>query len=109
MSEHPYRRVEGQLSYAITQDALDAAAGAAAALVDGVEVASKRFVRPRGRGAHVEVEGEAVRARVEIACRYGVALPAAAREVQSRVSATLAALTGLEVDGVDVEVVAVLR
>ena len=109
MSEHPYRRVDGQLSYAITQDALDAAAGAAAALVDGVEVASKRFARPRGRGAHVEVEGEAVRARVEIACRYGVALPAAAREVQSRVYATLAAHTRLEVDGVDVEVVAVLR
>ena len=109
MSEHPYRRVEGQLSYAITQDALDAAAGAAAALVDGVEVASKRFARPRGRGAHVEVEGDAVRARVEIACKYGVALPAAARQVQRQVSATLSTLTGLGVDGVDVEVVAVLR
>ena len=37
MTEHPFRRVEGQLSYAITQDALDAAAGAAAATVDGVD------------------------------------------------------------------------
>ena len=109
MSEHPYRRVEGQLSYAITQEALDAAAGAAAALVEGVEVAHRRFARPRGRGAHVEVDGDMVRARIEIACTYGVVLPAAAREVQRFVSATLATLTGLEVDGVDVEVVAVLR
>jgi hypothetical protein len=55
MTEHPYRRVEGRLSYAITQDALDAAAGAAAGNVDGVEVAGKRFARPGGRGAHVEI------------------------------------------------------
>ncbi len=109
MSDHPYRRVEGRLAYAITQDALDAAAAAATALVEGVEVASKRFGRPRGRGAHVEVDGDLVRARIEIACRYGVVLPAAARGVQRQVSATLATLTGLEVDGVDVEVVAVLR
>ena len=109
MSEHPYRRVEGQLSYAITQEALDAAAATAAGLVEGVEVASRRFARPRGRGAHVEVDGDLVRARIEVACRYGVAVPAAARDVQRQVSATLATLTGLEVDGVDVEVVAVLR
>ena len=70
---------------------------------------SRRFARPRGRGAHVEVDGDAVRARIEIACTYGVVLPAAAREVQRRVSATLTTLTGLEADGVDVEVVAVLR
>ncbi len=109
MSEHPYRRVEGQLTYAITQEALDAAAAAAARLVDGVEVASGRFARPRGRGAHVEVEGDRVRARIEIACRYGAVLPDAARGVQRQVTATLRRLTGLEVDGVDVEVVAVTR
>ena len=109
MTEHPYRRVEGLISYAITQEALDAAAGAAAGTVDGVEVASKRFSRPRGRGAHVEVAGDRVRVRIEVACRYGVVLPAAAREVQRQVAATLGTLTGLEVDGVDVEVVAVLK
>ncbi len=109
MTDHPFRRVEGQLSYAITQEALDAAAGAAAATVDGVEVASKRFARPRGRGAHVEVDGDVVRARIEVACKYGVLLPAAARDVQRRVATTLGGLTGLEVGGVDVEVVAVLR
>ena len=109
MTEHPYRRVEGQLTYSITQDALDAAAAAAANLVDGVEVARGRFARPRGRGAHVEIDGERVRARIEIACRYGAILPEAARDVQRRVTATLRTLTGLEVDGVDVEVVAVTR
>ena len=35
--------------------------------------------------------------------------PQAAREVQRHVTATLRTLTGLEVDGVDVEVVAVVR
>jgi uncharacterized alkaline shock family protein YloU len=109
MTEHPYRRVEGRLSYAITQDALDAAAGAAAGTVDGVEVASKRFARPRGRGAHVEVSGDHVRARIEVACRYGVVLPAAARDVQRQVTATLGTLTGLAVEAVDVEIVAVGR
>ena len=108
--EHPYRRVEGLLSYSITQDALDAAAAAAANLVDGVEVARGRFARPRGRGAHVEVDGDRVRARIEIACRYGAILPrrASARRAAPR-DGTLRTLTGLEVDGVDVEVVAVTR
>jgi uncharacterized alkaline shock family protein YloU len=109
MTGHPYRRVEGRLSYAITQDALDAAAAAAATLVDGVEVARGRFARPRGRGAHVEVDGDRVRARVEIACRYGAVLPDAARDVQRHVTATLRTLTGLDVAGVDVEVVTVTR
>ena len=108
MSEHPYRRVEGRLSYAITQDALDAAAAGAAGTVDGVDVAGRRFARPRGRGAHVEVTGDRVQARIEIACRHGVVLPVAARDVQRRVAATLRTLTGLEVE-VDVEVVAVTR
>lgn len=109
MSEHPYRRVEGPLEYAITQDALDGAAAAAAGTVDGVEVARGRFARPRGRGAHVEVTGDLVRARIEIACRFGTVLPAAARDVQLCVATTLETLTGLAVAGVDVDVVAVTR
>ena len=109
MNERPYRRVDGLLTYAITQDALDAAAAAAANLIDGVEVARGRFARPRGRGAHVEIDGDRVRARIEIACRYGSVLPEAARDVQRHVTSTLRTLTGLEVDGVDVGVVAVTR
>jgi uncharacterized alkaline shock family protein YloU len=109
VTEAPFRRVEGDLEYLITQDALDGAAASAAGAVDGVEVASKRFARPRGRGAHVEISGERVRARIEIACRFGTMLPQAAAEVQERVAATLGTLTALEVDGVDVDVVAVIR
>lgn len=109
MSEHPYTRREGDLVYAITQDALDGAASTAAATVDGVVVATHRLLPPRGRGAAVAVSGEAVRARLEIACRYGVALPDAGRRVQEAVAAALASLTGLAVEAVDVEVVAVTR
>ena len=57
MTDWPFHRVEGDLSYGITQEALDGAAAAAAGAVEGVEVASRRFARPRGRGAHVEVAG----------------------------------------------------
>ena len=109
MSDLPFRRVEGDLEYGITQDALDGAAAAAAGAVEGVEVASRRFARPRGRGAHVEIADDRVRARIEIACRYGTVLPQAAAEVQRRVADTLAILTGLVVDAVDVDVVAVVR
>jgi uncharacterized alkaline shock family protein YloU len=106
---YPFRRVEGDLSYAITQEALDGAAAAAAGSVEGVEVARGRFARPRGRGAHVEVADDRVRARIEIACRFGIVLPQAAAEVQQRVAETLRRLTTLEVEGVDVDVVAVIR
>jgi uncharacterized alkaline shock family protein YloU len=109
LSDHPYTRREGDLVYAITQDALDGAAGAAAATVEGVVVATHRLLPPRGRGAAVTVAGERVRARLEIACRYGVALPDAARRVQEAVAAALERLTGLAVEAVDVEVVAVTR
>ena len=109
MTEWPFHRVEGDLAYGITQEALDGAAAAAAGAVEGVEVASRRFARPRGRGAHVEVAGERVSARIEIACRFGTVVPQAAAEVQRRVADTLRTLTALEVDGIDVDVVAVVR
>lgn len=109
MSEHPYTRHEGSLVYAITQVALDAAASAAAAKVEGVVVAEHRLLSPRGRGASVAIEGGAVRVRLDIACRYGVVLPAAARRAQAVVAAALERLTGLTPVTVDVEVVAVTR
>jgi uncharacterized alkaline shock family protein YloU len=109
VTDWPFRRVEGDLEYGITQDALDGAAASAAGAVEGVEVARGRFARPRGRGAHVEIDGERVRARIEIACRFGTVVPQAAAEVQRRVGDALRTLTALELDGVDVDVVAVIR
>jgi uncharacterized alkaline shock family protein YloU len=109
MTDHPYSRTEGDLRYAITQDALDGAAAAAAASVDGVVVADNRLLRPRGHGAVVTVAADRVRARLELACRYGVVLPDAARAVQAAVADALGCLTGLTVDAVDVEIVAVSR
>jgi uncharacterized alkaline shock family protein YloU len=62
---------------------------------------------PRGSGAVVSIAGDRVRASLEIACRYGVVLPDAGRAVQAAVAAALAGLTGLGVERVDVEIVAV--
>ena len=109
MSDHPFSRTEGDLTYAISQAALDGVAAAAASAVDGVVVADHRFKRPRGRGADVTVVGERVRAQLEIACRYGTVLPSAAAAVQVGVADALRGLTGLMVEGVDVEIVAVTR
>lgn len=109
MPDHPYSRTEGDLVYAITQDALDASAARAATQVDGVTVAGHRVRSPRGRGVSVKVDGDRVSARVEIACRYGVPLGEAGRDVQSAVGAALGTFTGLVVARVDVEVVAVTR
>jgi uncharacterized alkaline shock family protein YloU len=105
--EHPYIRVEGDLVYAITQDALDGCAARAAGAVEGVAVAGHRL--RRSRGASVVVDGSSVSARMEIACRFGVPIPEAARDVQREVAAALATLTGLAVERVDVEVVGVTR
>lgn len=109
MTEHPYSRTDGDLSYAITAEALEGAVAAAAGRVEGVTVADHRVKRPRGRGAEVTVASERVHVRLAVACRYGTVLPAAARAVQAEVAAALSRLTGLVVDTVDVEVVAVTR
>jgi uncharacterized alkaline shock family protein YloU len=105
--EHPYIRAEGDLVYAITQEALDACAARAAAGVDGVTVPGHRL--RRNRAATVRVDGDALSARLEIACRFGVPMPDAGAAVQREVEAALATFTGLEVARVDVEVVAVTR
>jgi uncharacterized alkaline shock family protein YloU len=107
MPEHPYIRTEGDLVYAITQEALDGCAARAAGSVDGMSVAGHRL--RRSRGASVSVDGGSVSARLEVSCRYGVPIPDAAHAVQREVAAALATLTGLDVARVDVEVVGVTR
>jgi uncharacterized alkaline shock family protein YloU len=57
----------------------------------------------------VEVSDDHLRARIEIACRFGIVVPQAAADVQRRVAGTLQRLTTLDVEGVDVDVVAVIR
>ena len=67
--------------------------------VDGARVR-----RPR-RGLDIDVEnGSRVRVSLELAVRYGVVVPEAARDVQRRVAEGLRTMCGLEADTVDVSV-----
>jgi uncharacterized alkaline shock family protein YloU len=109
VSDHPYTRSEQQLTYAITQAALDNCAAAAAAQIAGVTIAEHRFKRPRGRAAVVSVDDDAISAHLRIGCRQGVVLPDCARTVQTAVADALGRLTALPVRHVDVDVVAITR
>jgi uncharacterized alkaline shock family protein YloU len=51
-------------------------------------------------------EGHAT-VRLELSARYGIVLPALARQVQERVADALIAMCGVEVDAIDVSVEAV--
>ena len=83
-------RVEG--------DALAALVVAAAERVDGARVR-----RPK-RGLDVAVADGRVRVELELAARYGAALPGLARDVQAGVAVALRAATSLEVEAVDVTI-----
>jgi uncharacterized alkaline shock family protein YloU len=62
-----------------------------------------RVRRPR-RALEIELDGSRARVSVEVAVRYGVVVPDAAREVQRRVADGLRTVCGLEADAVDVAV-----
>jgi uncharacterized alkaline shock family protein YloU len=68
---------------------------------EGVDGARVR--RPR-RGLGIDVDDGRVRVSLELAVRYGVVVPEAAREVQHRVAEGLRTMCGLEADSVDVSV-----
>jgi uncharacterized alkaline shock family protein YloU len=78
---HGAIRIEG--------DALCGLVITAAERVDGARVR-----RPR-RGLDVSVADGTAKVELELAARYGAALPSLAREVQSSVAAALLASTGL--------------
>ena len=67
------------------------------------DVEGARVRRPR-RGLEVDVEGGRATVSLELGARYGVVLPALARDVQAAVAESLRSMCGLEVDRVDVSV-----
>jgi uncharacterized alkaline shock family protein YloU len=85
-------------SIRIEADAIAALVIAAAERVDGA-----RARRPR-RGLDVSISDGAARVELELAARYGVALPALAGEVQESVAAALHDAVGLRVEAVDVSI-----
>ena len=82
----------------IEGDALAALVLTAAQLVDGA-----RARRPR-RGLDVSVTDGSVRVELELAARYGSALPELARAVQQSVADALRTSAGLRVERVDVSI-----
>ena len=110
MSEHPYRRVEGAARRTRSRRTRSTRPPAR----------PRRWsTASRSRASGSPARAVAVRTSRSTARRCGRgsrsragtarSLPEAARDVQRHVTATLRTLTGLEVDGVDVEVVAVTR
>jgi uncharacterized alkaline shock family protein YloU len=83
----------------------------ASALVDLVVRAAESVagaeVRRGRRHLEIDVAEGRGRVRLELSAPYGVVLPRLARDVQDRVSATLASMCRVEVDAVDVSVEAV--
>lgn len=93
---HAIRGPRGEIR--VEGDALSALVVAAAELVDGARVR-----RPR-RGLDVTVADGRAHVELELAVRYGVALPGLGHEVQASVAAVLRNSAGLEVEAVDVSI-----
>jgi uncharacterized alkaline shock family protein YloU len=94
-------------AYVLREDggAIDVTAGALAQIVrHAVEsVEGVRVRRPR-RGLELRLEDGRARVELELAVRYGVVLPEAARDVQARVADALATMVDLDVEAVDVSI-----
>jgi uncharacterized alkaline shock family protein YloU len=85
-------------SVMVTASALNELVVRAAESVGGAEVRRGR------RRLDVDVADGHASVRLELSARYGVVLPALAREVQERVADALVAMCGVEVDAVDLSV-----
>jgi uncharacterized alkaline shock family protein YloU len=93
---------EDRGSITVTASALTELVVRAAESVGGAEVRRGR------RRLDIEVADGHAQVRLELSARYGVVLPALARQVQERVADAVAAMCGVEVDAVDVSVEAVV-
>ena len=93
--------------YVLREDggSIDVTAGALAQIVQRAaeSVEGARVRRPR-RGLDLRLEDGRARVELELAVRYGVILPEAAREVQARVAEALEAMVDVDVEAVDVSI-----
>jgi uncharacterized alkaline shock family protein YloU len=88
-------------SVTLAASALNELVVRAAESVGGAEVRRGR------RRLDIDVADGHASVRLELSARYGVVLPALARQVQERVADALATMCDVEVDAVDVSVEAV--
>ena len=93
--------------YVLQEDAgrIDVTGGALAQIVQRAaeSVEGARVRRPR-RGLDLRLEDGRARVELELAVRYGIVLPEAARDVQARVAEALEAMVDLDVEAVDVSI-----
>ena len=93
--------------YVLREDggSIDVTAGALAQIVQRAaeSVEGARVRRPR-RGLDLRLEDGRAHVELELAVRYGVVLPEAARDVQARVAEALEAMVDLDVEAVDVSI-----
>ena len=92
---HVIERPGGSIT--VTDAALHQVVAGAVGLVPGARLR-------RRKGAEIEVKAGRVRVELELAAPFGVVLTDLARDVQMNVTAALAGMCGLVVDGVDVTV-----
>ena len=95
---NPYELHERAGTITVSPAALTQIVVHAAERVDGARVR-----RPK-RGLELELADGRARVALELAARFGAVLPDLVREVQERVSASLADMCGVVVDVVDVSV-----
>ena len=105
------KEVNGQIQ--ISDEVIAIIAGTAAAETEGVTIATSNVGAVKGffgkknnqsKGVKVTVEGNEVKAELELAAKYGVKLQQAATEVQEKVKNALETMTGLEVTAIDVRI-----
>jgi uncharacterized alkaline shock family protein YloU len=93
--------------YVLREDggSIEVTAGALAQIVQrAVEsVDGARVRRPR-RGLDLRLEDGRAHVDLELAVRYGIALPDLARDVQERVAEALSRMVDLDVEAVDVSI-----
>ena len=93
--------------YVLREDggSIDVTAGALVQIVQRAaeSVEGARVRRPR-RGLDLRLEDGRVRVELELAVRYGIVIPEAARDVQARVAEALEAMVDLDVEAVDVSI-----
>ena len=89
---------EGTGTITVTPAALAELVVRAAETVDGARVRRGR------RRLDIDMTGDDARVRLQLVARYGLVLPAVARDVQEKVSETLATMCDVPVAAVDVAV-----
>lgn len=89
---------EGTGTITVTPAALAELVVRAAETVDGARVRRGR------RRLDIDMSGDDARVRLQLVARYGLVLPAVARDVQEKVSETLATMCDVPVAAVDVAV-----